>query len=782
MKPTYIDLHIHTSEDPNNLNKHYDVNELLDRVKELSQGSDFLLSLTDHNAINEKAYLDILELTSNVILGVELHIKNYEDAPPYHCHAFFNASPIEVSIIQNINSILDKLYPNKLVADETTGIPKIEDIIRSFDAYDFLLLPHGGQSHRTFDKSIPRDRDVVFDTTLERSIYYNQFDGFTARSNNGLEETKEYFKRLGINEFVNLITCSDNYEPTRYPETRADNASSFLPTWMYATPVYEGLRIALSESTRLIYSNTAPDEWTEYINRVVLENQSISIDVTLTPGLNVVIGGSSSGKTLFVDSIFKKLDGDFSRSDYLTFGIESISVINPAGTVPHYINQNFITTILSDPNKDINNIDIVEKVFPIDRMIDERVRRGLAGLKADLGQLITAIKDIDNLESNLRRIPVFSRLITNGTEKNNPFDRFLPSDDVIESFSLSETQLDQYFENIDEIGRFLRNNAFVNNMDNEIRLIKEELSNAFNMSVFENEIRTIINSHKRNMDEFLKTENHEMQTKKEDKDKLFQSITNYFKLLDQFHSILQKISEYNIVCETQTIQVAGHTLSIENSFILSKEMVLSVINRFLKNENRISSFDAITAQSLFIDRFSKRTPKIDKYEEIEKYIYDAFEKQNKKIYKIITKDGDHFESISPGWKTAVLLDIILGYDDDMVPLIIDQPEDNLATNYINNGLIDSIKRVKTKKQIILVSHNATIPMLGDAQNVILCRNNGGKITIRSSPLEGFIDGKSMVDYIAEITDGGKSSIKKRVKKYNLKSFKEETKWSLSFLK
>lgn len=63
-------------------------------------------------------------------------------------------------------------------------------------------------------------------------------------------------------------------------------------------------------------------------------------------------------------------------------------------------------------------------------------------------------------------------------------------------------------------------------------------------------------------------------------------------------------------------------------------------------------------------------------------------------------------------------------------------------------------------------------MLGDAQNIVLCRNESGLIKIRSSPLEGEIDKTSVVDWVADITDGGKASIKKRVKKYNLKSFKE----------
>ena len=154
-------------------------------------------------------------------------------------------------------------------------------------------------------------------------------------------------------------------------------------------------------------------------------------------------------------------------------------------------------------------------------------------------------------------------------------------------------------------------------------------------------------------------------------------------------------------------------------------------------------------------------------------VYKEIEKENKRKYVIVTKDGKNFESLSPGWKTAILLDIILGYTQDSAPIFIDQPEDNLATNYINLDLINGIKKCKMHKQLIIISHNATIPMLADAQNIILCRNMNGKIVIRSGAMEDSIDGKRVIDSIAEITDGGKASVKKRVKKYNLKSFKED---------
>ena len=222
MKATYVDIHIHTSEDPNKLPSDYNVSELLCNVRNLSGDNPVLLSLTDHNTINKSAYLKLMSEDISVVLGVELHIKKYSDAPPYHCHIIFNEEITEKTI-DNINAKLDDLYPDKVVTDEDENTPNIEMIINAFDSYEFLLLPHGGQSHRTFDKAT--SKKTRFDTSMEQSIYHNHFDGFTSRSSTGIESTKEYFKRIGINEFVNLITCTDNYNPKIYPKTKGKKSN-----------------------------------------------------------------------------------------------------------------------------------------------------------------------------------------------------------------------------------------------------------------------------------------------------------------------------------------------------------------------------------------------------------------------------------------------------------------------------------------------------------------------------------------------------------------------------
>lgn len=303
MKPIFVDIHIHTSENPNSLPSDYNVKELIKNIRILSGEYDVLLSLSDHNTINKNAYMSLIKEDVNVLIGVELHVKKYDDAPPYHCHIIFNKDVTE-EVIDEINDILDYLYPNKIVTDEDTKTPNIESIINAFDSYEFLLLPHGGQSHRTFNKST--SKSTRFDTSMEKSIYHNHFDGFTSRSSIGLEGTKKYFEGIGIREFVNLITCTDNYRPCIYPRTKSKEAEDFTPTWMLAQPTFERLRISLSEESRLCYSVNPPQKWTSTLGQITLKNEKIDIDVSMTPGLNVVIGGSSTGKTLFVDSIVSR--------------------------------------------------------------------------------------------------------------------------------------------------------------------------------------------------------------------------------------------------------------------------------------------------------------------------------------------------------------------------------------------------------------------------------------------------------------------------------------------
>ena len=772
MEPIFIDLHIHTSDNPDNLNDSYDLDLLKSKIEEVAEGSVYLISLTDHNTVNKPIYLRAVQMFEHILLGVELHVRNYDLQKPYHCHIYFNLQQIDAPSIDGINTILDKLYPKKVVSADDSSIPRLEEIMMRFDLYEFVLLPHGGQNHSTFDKSIPND--VQFDNTLERSIYYNHFDGFTARSNTGLERTLEYFERLGIKEFVNLVTCSDNYSPQNYPNAKAKDAAPFVRTWMMASPTFNGLRLSLSESSRLRYGKK-PDSWAECIQHVLLKNDEIDIDVVLTPGLNVVIGGSSSGKTLFVDSIYKQIVGELDQSIYLNtpYSIQDIKVRNPAGQTPHYLPQNYIIKICDQKDKEntIDNISILKSVFPADREERLEISNGLLELGSRLTSLVQSVKEIESLQASLSRIPKLSHLIVTDVIQGNPLKSILPSDKAIESIGYSKGKYNLDIKNLDKINAFLSRNPLVHHDSTLVEKLKKELELAFERSGMESAIREIITSHEKEIDDAQEAENQEIATKRQQFEKLLEDIKRYFKFNKLFYKSLDAISRFSIKITTKEIESMGHKLFIDNQFELTKDKFLEVVNSMLKTENAIKTFEYINPEALFEVKFRKRGPKVSGYDDLETRVNAKFSGMNKKKYRITTKEGKDFDNLSAGWKTSVILDLILGWGSDNAPLIIDQPEDNLATGYINSGLLEAIKKCKTKKQIIIVSHNATIPMLGDAQNVVMCMNDDKVISIKSNPLEGSIDGKDVVDLVAETTDGGKISVKKRVKKYNLKNFR-----------
>ena len=775
MKACYVDVHIHTSDNSNNLNLNYDVEKLKQKVEEISNGHNYLISLTDHNVINEDAYSKLFDICVNFIVGVELHIRNYQDCPAYHCHFLFNLSNDKARCmeqIRSLNVILNELYPNKLPELCDSSIPCLSDIIKKLEGYEYLVLPHGGQSHGTFNKSIPQ-KGVVFNDVMERSIYYNLFDGFTARSPKKLDATERYFKTLGIAEFINLITCTDNYSVDKYPEGKTSD--EFIPTWMYSSPNFDGLRIALSEKTRLSYDYKPIDNWQEEIKEVYLNEENIKIKVKLEPGLNVVIGNSSSGKTLFVDSIYRKIKRE-SNNDYSKYNVCNIKVDNPSGMIPHYFSQNYITDLVKkdEENGVDNNLsqnEFLKQIFPFNKNFEQQIIKSIANLREQLTIFIHSAKNIKSCQTKINSISNFARLFYLEDKLVNPIKQFLPDKIEREKLNITDETKKDIEGILTRLIKYQGEIAFVERIDYEIDLIRGKFKNAYEKIDFANRVNNVIDKKSNSIELKMNFENSKNSSIDESKANLLENIAELIENYNSFWKAYNVLINYDVEFKSNTIISAGHSLSIKNNFRLSKIDLIENLNKYLINKIKN---DKIVVAQLFEDNFTKK-PKVNGYDDLIEKIMNEFMKKNRVDYEIIHKDGRRFSELSPGLRTSVLLDIIIGYNQDQAPLIIDQPEDNLATNYINGDLIKAIKECKTRKQIIIVTHNATIPMLGDAQAIIYCKNNGGVINIESYKMEDRYDEKTTIlDIIAEVTDGGKSSVKKRFKKYNLKSYRQES--------
>ena len=124
------------------------------------------------------------------------------------------------------------------------------------------------------------------------------------------------------------------------------------------------------------------------------------------------------------------------------------------------------------------------------------------------------------------------------------------------------------------------------------------------------------------------------------------------------------------------------------------------------------------------------------------------------------------EDLSTGQKaTAVLLLLLLESD---APLIIDQPEDDLDNRFITEGVVPKMRAEKRRRQFIFSTHNANIPVLGDAELILglTARGEAGDGRAHVAPEHtGSIDAHPVRELVENLLEGGRDAFETRRLKY-----------------
>lgn len=116
-------------------------------------------------------------------------------------------------------------------------------------------------------------------------------------------------------------------------------------------------------------------------------------------------------------------------------------------------------------------------------------------------------------------------------------------------------------------------------------------------------------------------------------------------------------------------------------------------------------------------------------------------------------DDKNLEELSPGEKGALLLVFYLMIDRDDIPLVIDQPEDNLDNKSVFQVLTHFMRIAKRRRQIIMVTHNPNLAIGADAEQIIhvsLNKKNDDekfKFIIDSGSIENPQINKTIVDIL-----------------------------------
>lgn len=106
--------------------------------------------------------------------------------------------------------------------------------------------------------------------------------------------------------------------------------------------------------------------------------------------------------------------------------------------------------------------------------------------------------------------------------------------------------------------------------------------------------------------------------------------------------------------------------------------------------------------------------------------------------------------LSPGERGALLLIFYLTLDQNDIPLVIDQPEENLDNQSIFKILVQFIKKAKEKRQIIIVTHNPNLAVACNAEQIVhvsMTKEKENLISFISGSLENPIINSAVINIL-----------------------------------
>ena len=176
-------------------------------------------------------------------------------------------------------------------------------------------------------------------------------------------------------------------------------------------------------------------------------------------------------------------------------------------------------------------------------------------------------------------------------------------------------------------------------------------------------------------------------------------------------------------------------------------------NQFKKEYTRYGVTD-LTIDRLFAITFEQRL----ELEEIE--LKDTVSIKLNVAHENETANYVPMENLSIGQKCTAILNLLLIQKDD--PLIIDQPEDHLDNAFIAERIVSELRNLKTERQFLFATHNANIPVFGDAELIVVLENRKSKAIFKNI---GSIDNPDICEQATQILEGGRAAFDMRKEKY-----------------
>lgn len=767
------DLHIHTCKCPKSSGdfKSLSVVDYVDGLLSAFASCPKLsmISFTDHNHISNEVYEEFLSRKSPIklIYGIEVDAfldETYKEHNDFkHIIFYFDDSKFVPSIhIPKINIELATKSPVLLNDFLTFLISKIK--------VPFLISPH-------FMKQESRSIDYDWDEYLSKENidkYIDQMCCFWETSNNSnIQHAISFLEQFDRGNKVSVISFSDS--------NSFEKLTKYLkqpPQFFNSLPSFNGMRMVGSDCRRICFKpkEISPENRAQFIGKITQGTDNV---IYFSDRLNTVIGGRGSGKSLLIDGLAGFLNreslitvlNDQNRIDYIDNLNYRVFDMNGTDLKGHdfgfeYFNQGYVLDLFRK-NSDLISSTYFKSQFDKLRTFNSEI------LKSQILQEIQTIKESqETINNNL--VSIIERMAFISSEKHDVKTCGIKVEKSI-SYPLYSDAFD-YLNKQKILPKELLGNANVEKKQKELldTIYNEILK--YNQELILENFYPIFSSHYR---ELISKINEKKKAKKD----TIQSIKSSFG--NEFVDSINRVAKINKILgisnknfdDRDSVETLGFK---DNLFEFIRSVNVEKIKKYLLR--------------VFNDYFDSAKVKdglgINKKEEssllplIIAYCFDGTEyiMESKSISDldkeldsmatlkidvnesiIYTKDGNKYDvkELSPGTKANILMEYIVFHDSGM-PLLIDQPEDNIDNQTVYDDLTKWFTDLKLKRQVIVATHDANIVVNGDAENVIVCEQKEADVF---DYWNGALEFDGIIDDVSRILDGGKDAIERRLLKY-----------------
>ncbi len=801
MTPSYsdwfrVDLHIHTDwSKKTKIGDYSGTFSVATLHTKLTENQVSVFSLTDHNIVNIDAYQEYYSTYSEdhqplLLVGVELDIiLEAGSAETYHTLIIFNLTSTDGA--RRVHDTLEQKYTEKGL-NYTERVLTMSEVVDIFPEDDFFFIPHAGNTKgitTPYRDNIPAAQKMII---LMQSAMEKVKEQRRHQYNLGFNKIlTEAFRNQNDNAYIEF---SDNHCIEAYPRKDFKDGSvehSFY--YLKGGKGFETLRQAFIDPQSRIRSSSqfaSIRQSPRYIQSLELESHGILAGQTLTfsPHLNVVIGGRSSGKSLFLSMLGQKIDSIQNRAN-TDYPIESDRIKIKAvqdvhqtsqtsiearrltyigqGEIVNYFERGNLSQLASSSGQS-TEYDKSKQAFTEQRQeLDSKVD-GLLGAYSGCellagGKFILHKSTLDHLLGDSFTFTWEADKIREQCDLSDSINDAKES--IITLLNYTERFRDHtIFEFSDEEGLLIQ--SFIELVELKQSGLEKVSSNNSSTLVFLKNAEEIITSRNEELDEGARQKTNARQEVRELKSR----VSARFHSLSNLKCKADEISFFDYSLEQSIELNDGIKLVLEVENLPDTTVEGLIVDGIKDAEGSKSLFLillSVLAGDYTIKHYSDTSPES---------LMKKISSQLKPIYEQLDRPSDHLEygdgetskNKSPGYNSEKYLGIVLKSNETEL-IVIDQPEDNLGNAFIADRLVTLIREIKFSKQIFLVTHNPSVVVHGDAENIIIARNESNVITYTQGVIEDRVSQKE----ICKILDGGEYIFNTRSRKYNIERILRE---------